>query len=154
MNLRTVFRITCLACVAFAMTPTLPSRADTLYGQGIVTGSIFNTTTRQHLQSTFSGSGVVRPGGYRGTANGSVTSLFGQRRPQPSILGYYRVLVRANARWAGGSTSISRIVTIFVGRRNVSLGGYGQVILTRPLNTTLKGRQTFRGLINVTIPGL
>ncbi len=143
-----------LLAVSLASPLLSESRGGTITGSGPVIGRIFNNSTRQHIQANFQGSGIHRPSGKTGTVNGGFSSLPGQRSPQATILGGYRVLVRANVRYGGGSTSVTRRVVATVGRRTILVGGAGRIRLNRPLNPTKAGRQNFRGVGTVTVSGV
>lgn len=126
-------------------------RADTLYAEGRASGSIFNTSSRQSIEASVTGSGIVRPDGDTGTANGKIT---GQRSPQSTVLGMYRVLARATVRYDGGSESISESAVLDVNRRSIVVRGYGRVNLDRPINPRQSGRQRISGSVSLTISGI
>lgn len=128
--------------------------AETLSARGRVIGSLFNTSSRQHIEGSVTGSGVLQPSGDRGTANGRITSIPGQRKPQATVLGLYRVRVQANVRYDGGSQSVSESALIDVNRRSVIVRGIGRVNLDRPVDPRMKGRQRFSGDVFLTIRGL
>ncbi|MBU6181009.1 MAG: hypothetical protein KGR69_15185 [Verrucomicrobia bacterium] len=130
----------------------LPARSEVLRANGVITGNIFNTATRQHIQASFSGSGTLQPSGDNGRANGRVASVIGNRAPRPTLAGPYRVQMQAHVTYDGGSTSITRIGTVTVYRNEVVIPGIGRIQLDRPLNLTRPGRQAFRADVRLVFP--
>lgn len=147
---RNILLIALSLCLLKTTCPNL--RAETLHANGVISGSIFNTATRQHIQASFTGSGVVKPSGDHGRANGRVTSVIGDRTPRATLAGPYRVLVQAHVSYDGGSTSVTRTVTVTVYRNLVVIPGLGRIPLDRPINLTREGRQTFRAAGSFTVP--
>ncbi len=130
------------------------AEAGIIAASGRISGSIFNSAARQHIQGNFRGSGIHRPSGSNGTANGGLSSLRGKRIPKASLAGPYRVLARANVRYGGGSNSVAKQVTLIVRRRTLSVRGLGVIRLSRPLNLTRTGRQRFSGRGVLTFRGV
>lgn len=130
------------------------AEAGRIAAQGNISGSIFNKVTRQHIQGNFRGSGIHRPSGERGSANGGISSLVNQRPPRASLAGPYRVLARANVRHGGSSSSVAKTVTLIVRRRSLVVRGLGVIRLNRPLNLNRNGRQRFRGRGVLTFNGV
>jgi hypothetical protein len=147
-------RVACLLLVFASVTTSATVHASTLYAKGRVSGTIVNTASRQSIEASLAGSGVVRPDGDTGSATGKVTTLPGERTPQASILGLYRVRVQGTVRSGGGTESVAETALIEVSRRTILIKGYGRVDLDAPINPRLKGRQRFRGDITLVIPGV
>lgn len=144
------------ALVALAFLALLPAsaelaKADTIGATVKIRGAIFNRPTRQHIQANFRGHGTVRPSGDKGTANGGFSSLKRDRIPQASIFGTYQVLVRAQVRYDGGSSSVTKKVPLTVRRKSIVAAGYGRIHLKRALDPTRSGRQRIRGKGHLTI---
>lgn len=135
----------------FSLISSASVRADTLFAEGRVSGSIFNTSSRQSIEASVNGSGIVRPDGDKGTASGRIT---GQRSPQSTVMGIYKVLVRATVRYDGGSESISESAVLDVNRRSIVVRGYGRVDLDRPIEPRRNGRQRISGSVTLTISGI
>lgn len=129
-------------------------RASTLYAKGRVSGTIFNLVSRQYLEASLSGSGVVRPDGDAGSATGRVVTFPGQRRPQDSVLGLYRVRVLGTVRSSGETEPVSETAILDVNRRSIVIRGYGRVDLDAPINPRQKGRQRFHGEVTLVIAGV
>jgi hypothetical protein len=144
-----------LVCLAlFALNPSATLRGSTLYAKGRVSGTIVNTTSRQYLEASLSGSGVVRPDGDSGSATGNVTTFPDQRKPQASVLGLYRVKVQGTVRSGGETEFVSETALVEVSRRSIVIKGYGRVDLDAPLSPRQRGRQRFRGDVTLVIPGI
>lgn len=116
-----------------------------------VTGKLFNSSSRQHIQASFRGSGVHSSTGESANVDGVVSSPPTTRLPQRKVLGDYTVDVSARVRYRGLSFSESTATTVNVRRKRVIVGGFGKINLTRPLNSRKKNRQNFRGSGRITI---
>lgn len=150
MNAYPSLLILAVSCLPFSQ----PARAETLSAEGRASGSIFNTTSRQSIQASVTGRGVLRPSGDAGTANGRISSIPGDRTPQATVLGLYRVLAEAQVRYDGGSESISKQATLDVNRRSIIVRGYGRVDLDEPVQPRRKGRQRISGKVTLTLSGI
>lgn len=151
-NLRTVFIV--LACLALLPATGEIAKAETIGAKVSIRGAIFNKPTRQHIQANFQGRGTLRPSGDRGRANGGISSLRNDRIPRPSIFGVYRVLVRAQVRYGGGGSSVSKKLPITVRRKSIVVGRYGRIRLKQALRPTKTGRQRIRGTGHITVRGV